>query len=200
MATRSPTTTRTGSAAVVGIVLIAVGGVALLLRAWGIDPFERMAQAGWPLFVIVPGIVLLAVAFVVTPPRGVGFAMAGTIVTSVGALLWYQEQTGDFESWAYAWALVAPGAAGLGLAVYGLAIGDGGQLRAGLRLMGIALALFVIGAWYFGALFTTGRVPFDIDAALWWPLGLIVFGGLIVLGGLTRGTDRGTGTPPPHDA
>jgi hypothetical protein len=43
-------------------------------------------------------------------------------------------------------------------------------------------------------------VPFDIDAALWWPHGLIVFGGLIVLGGLTRGTDRGTGTPPPHDA
>ena len=49
-----------------------------------------------------------------------GFAIAGSIVTTVGSVLLYQQTTGHWESWAYAWALVGPGAAGLGMLVYGL--------------------------------------------------------------------------------
>ena len=40
----------------VGLVLIALGGLFLLDRVTGID----LADAGWPLFVIVPGVLLLA--------------------------------------------------------------------------------------------------------------------------------------------
>ena len=55
-------------------------------------------------------------------PRGLGFAIAGTIVTTIGFLLLYQDSTGHWESWAYAWALLTL-AAGLGTLIYGLAIG-----------------------------------------------------------------------------
>ena len=41
---------------VLGIVLIALGGLFLIDRAVGID----LARDGWPLFVIVPGVLLYA--------------------------------------------------------------------------------------------------------------------------------------------
>ena len=42
---------RRGTATVAGIVLILLGAGVLVLREWGIDPIERIAEAGWPLSV-----------------------------------------------------------------------------------------------------------------------------------------------------
>ena len=67
---------RRGMVAVVGIALVLLGAGALALREWGIDPIERIAEAGWPLFVVLPGLALLAMAVIPTPPRGLGFAIA----------------------------------------------------------------------------------------------------------------------------
>ena len=178
---------RRGTAAVAGIVLILLGAGVVVLREWGIDPIERIAEAGWPLFVILPGLTLLATAVLPAPPHGVGFAIAGSIVTSIGLLLWWQAQNDRYETWAYAWALIGPGAAGLGMAVYGALTRATELVRQGLRLMAIAGALFVVGAWFFEIVFETGRVPFDLDTELWWPLGLMAFGGLVVIGALFRG-------------
>jgi hypothetical protein len=177
---------RRGPAAVAGIVLILLGAGTLLLREWGIDPIERIAEAGWPLFVILPGLALVAMAVIPAPPKGVGFAIAGSIVTSIGLLLWWQEQNDRFETWAYAWALIGPGAAGLGMFVYGALTRTTDLARQGIRLMAVAGALFLIGAWFFETVFATGRVPFDLDTELWWPLGLMAFGALVVIGALFR--------------
>ena len=140
---------RRGTAAVAGIVLILLGAGVLALREWGIDPIERIADAGWPLFVVLPGLALLAMALVPAPPRGVGFAIAGCIVTSIGLVLWWQEQTDRYETWAYAWALIGPGAAGLGMLVYGALTRTSDLVRLGLRLLAIAGVLFLGGAWFF---------------------------------------------------
>lgn len=177
---------RRGPATLAGIVLILLGAGALVLREWGIDPIERIAEAGWPLFVILPGLALAAMAVVPAPPRGVGFAIAGSIVTSIGLLLWWQEQNDRYETWAYAWALIGPGAAGLGLFVYGALTNSGELARKGIRLMAIAGALFLMGAWFFETVFATGRAPFDLDTELWWPLGLMAFGAVVVIGALVR--------------
>ena len=178
---------RRGMVAVVGIALVLLGAGALALREWGIDPIERIAQAGWPLFVVLPGLALLAMAVIPAPPRGVGFAIAGSIVTSIGLVLWWQDQTGRYETWAYAWALIGPGAAGLGMFVYGALTRTSDLVRLGIRLLAIAGVLFLGGAWFFETLFDTGQVPFDLDADLWWPVGLIAIGGLVVVGALSRG-------------
>ena len=43
----------------------------------GLAPGTAIAEAGWPFFVVIPGALLLLSAFVVTPPRGLGLAIAG---------------------------------------------------------------------------------------------------------------------------
>ena len=53
-----------------------------------------------------------------------GMVIGGTVVTTVGLVLLYQDQTGRWESWAYAWALVGPAASGLGLVLWGLRSGN----------------------------------------------------------------------------
>ena len=144
---------------------------------------------------IIPGVILMLASLIPQPPRGVGFAIAGSIVTTVGLVLLYQEQTARWESWAYAWALVGPGAAGLGMLVYGLIFGQRELVSVGLRLASIAAAIFVAGYWFFETVFVTGRAPVDLGA--WWPVAIIGAGLVVLAVGLagrgdTEGNDRST--------
>ncbi|HEV1992622.1 MAG TPA: hypothetical protein VGR34_07140, partial [Candidatus Dormibacteraeota bacterium] len=109
--TPSPYTARPrggGSSVALGVVLVVVGIFALGVVVLGVD----LTQYGWPLFVIVPGLTLLVVGFV---GGGAGASVPGGIVTMLGLVLAYQSSTGDWASWAFAWALIAPGGVGLGL-------------------------------------------------------------------------------------
>src|SRR5665811_830069 len=109
-------------ALLVGVLLIALGAGALVVRTSGV-------QVGWPAWVILPGLALLVAAFAVPEPGGSALAVAGGIVTTVGAVLAVQDATGTYASWAYAWALVAPGGVGAGLLLYGLLTGRGDIAR-----------------------------------------------------------------------
>ena len=132
-----PTERRGG--VMLGILLIALGGFFLAERVVGFD----LAVYGWPLFVIVPGLVLFAGALATPDVRaGAGLATAGGITTMVGLVLAVQNATGLWATWAYAWALVGPGGSGVGLFLYGLLRGQSDLVTAGLRTLGVALALF----------------------------------------------------------
>jgi hypothetical protein len=167
--------------AAIGITFVLVGVAALALRQAGIDVAGVIRDAGWQFFIILPGLALLAASVVPAPPRGIGFAIAGSIVTTVGLILIYQEANNHFESWAYAWALI-PAAAGIGTLVYGLITAQGELVVSGLRTAAIAAVLFVAGFWFFESTFETGRAP--IDLATWWPLLVIALGVLLTLGAL----------------
>ena len=99
-------------AVVLGVFLIAIGGLFFLLNVTGID------LEAWPLFIILPGVALFVAAFAVGGEPGGGLAIAGSIVTTVGLILAVQEATGLYATWSYAWALVAPTGPGLGLLGY----------------------------------------------------------------------------------
>src|SRR4030042_4003625 len=86
---------------VFGGILIAVGVLWLLAQLVGI----RVGSYLWPLFIIVPGVVLFVLAMTMEGRAGEGLAITGGIVTMVGLLLFYQNATGHWTSWAYAWAL-----------------------------------------------------------------------------------------------
>ncbi|HLO35671.1 MAG TPA: hypothetical protein VK194_06300 [Candidatus Deferrimicrobium sp.] len=184
-AASSPRSDRT---AIVGLFLVGLGIAAFVLRELGYDPLRAIADVDWPIFVIVPGLVLAAAAVFVERPTGIGFAIAGAIVTSVGLLLWYQNTTDHWESWAYAWALIGPGAAGLGLFLYGAWSHQPSQVATGLRLMGIAAVLFLAGMLFFETIFESGRLPIDLGDA--WPILLVAIGVVIVLGALLGGGSR----------
>jgi hypothetical protein len=181
---------RWGGLTVLGTILVLVGAGWFVLRELRIDPFEAIADAGWPFFVIIPGVVLLVASLVRTPPNGVGLAIAGSIVTTVGAVLFYQQTSGHWESWAYAWALVGPGAAGLGMLVYGLIFGQRDLLGVGARLVAIGAAIFAVGYWYFETIFASGRAPLELGQ--WWPVVLVGVGLLALAAGLLgRGSRTG---------
>jgi hypothetical protein len=126
------------TSAALGIVLVVVGLFALLVGFAGVD----LTTYGWPLFVIVPGLTLLVVGFL---GLGQGASIPGGIVTVLGLLLAYQSGTGDWATWTFGWALVAPGGVGLGMYLQALRDHDPMALRTGRTLMFIAALIFMIG-------------------------------------------------------
>jgi hypothetical protein len=137
--------------------------------------------------VIAPGLVLLAAAPFVEEPRGLGFAISGSIVSATGVLLWIQQATGRYDTWAYAWALIAPGSVGVGLALYGLMTRTARWVQQGLMVAAVGIALFAVGAWYFEPVLTLGRQPVDLGAL--WPVLLIVAGAVVLAAGLIRSSN-----------
>jgi hypothetical protein len=162
-----------GSSMALGIVLVVVGLFALGVVVFGID----LTQYGWPLFVIIPGLTLLVVGFV---GGGVGASVPGGIVTMLGLVLAYQSSSGDWASWAFAWALVAPGGVGLGLYLQALRDRDPVLLRRGRTLMFIAVLIFMIGFVFFESILGISGQDYGIFGKAALP-GLLIVIGIILL-------------------
>jgi hypothetical protein len=162
------------SALVLGIILI--GGGLLLFAGQALD-FD-LGALGWPTIVIGIGIVILLLGLLVNNEQGM--VVGGTVVTTVGLVLLYQDQTGRWESWAYAWALVGPAASGLGMVLWGMRSGNATELRNGTWALLGGLGLFAVGFLFFeGMIGLSGeRLPIAD-----WVLPALVIGiGVVVLG------------------
>ena len=126
-------------ARVAGILLVVVGLAFLVSEQFRLD----FGRYGWPVYVIAPGVFLLLLGLAIPHEGGLGAAIPGGIITTVGLLLAYQESQGAYASWAYVWALVAPGSIGFTLTLYGLLHRRMDLLDAGLRTAAVGLCLFV---------------------------------------------------------
>ncbi len=172
-------------ALVLGVVLIVLGALALAGRALSIDLFG----IGWPVLVIAPGVALFAVAIGIGGAAGVAVAIPGGIVTMVGVVLAFQSATGLWATWAYAWALVAPGGVGLGMMLYGVVAGERDIARTGMPVLLTGLGLFIgFGLFFEGLLHLSGP-----DLSLGEPalaVGLVLLGVLVLLSGLVGGGRR----------
>ena len=167
---------------IVGAILIVVGLLFLAERLFDID----LGQYCWPLFVILPGVLLFLVSLVAPPREGVGLAVAGAITTVVGLILAFQNATDLWATWAYVWPLVAPGGSGLGMALYGLIRGQPDFVGLGTRQLGAGLALFVgFGLFFEGVIGLSGD-PFLVGSD-YLPIALIGVGVLFLLWGVLRG-------------
>jgi hypothetical protein len=171
---------------VVGGLLILVGVAVLAGQAFDV----RLGERDWPYLVLLPGLGLLLVGLLLEGPGGVGLSIAGAITTMTGAVLLYQESTGAYASWSYAWALVAPGGVGLGMLLSGLAHGDRELTDGGGRVALIGVGLFVgFGVFFEGAL---GLSP---DGGLFGaplvPAALVLVGVLVILYAIVTAGRRG---------
>ena len=167
------------STLVTGVLLIVAGATFLVARTLGID----LAATGWPLFVIVPGIALWVVALVVRGRPGAGLAAGGGVVTNTGIVLAVQNATGLWATWAYAWTLVAPGGAGLGLLLYGLLVGRRDIALSGAWTLLVGLVLFIVFAFFFESVIgLSGRPIEGLDTIL--AVALVVLGAVVVAFGL----------------
>ncbi len=153
---------------VVALLLMAVGVWYLLVE---INPVINAINFGprtWPWQIIGFGALFCLVGLVTWVPA---LFIPGTVIAGVGGLLYYQNFTGDWVSWAYAWTLI-PGFVGIGLLLFGALTRRHGVMIAAFWNLLSCLILFGI----FGAAFGALRY-----AAMIWPLGLILLGIYFIL-------------------
>lgn len=122
-----------------GFLLVALGLLFLLGQITG--------GLDWPLFVLAPGVILLAVAML-GPRAAAGLVVPGSIVTMVGLILLVQEATGRFETWSYAWGLVMA-AVGIGVFLHASIEDRPGRQREGVRLATLGLTMFAAFGVFF---------------------------------------------------
>ena len=109
----------------------------------------------WPLTIILFGCLFFAGMFL--GGRQVsGLAVPGTIITGIGLMLFYQNISSNWESWAYSWTLIVV-LVGLGIFVMGMYGRDEGQKHAGFRVMKIGFILFVVFGAFFEMIFSMDR-------------------------------------------
>lgn len=135
----------------------------------------------WPLFIIVPGLLILL--FANTVEEGNWASALGAVVLATGLLLAYQSVFNHFESWAYAWALVTPGAVGVGLFIHAKRFGDPSQASLAIKLMSTGAALFVVGAVFFEVLINfTDRGSFaDGISGYVFPAAFVIIGVAVLM-------------------
>jgi hypothetical protein len=154
-----------------GALLLTLGAVALAGRTLGFDVFDT----GWPLLVVAPGVLLFALALNIGGQPGSAVAVPAGIVTMLGLVLAFQRATDLWATWAYAWALVAPGGVGVGLIAYGFLTGQREFVRAGMPVIAVGLGLFLgFGIFFEGVLGLNGAAITGTETLL--------AGGLVVLG------------------
>jgi hypothetical protein len=175
-----------GGAAVLGALLIALGLIFLAGQYWNLD----LGRYGWPVYVI--GLGLAVVLLGLTQRKGSGLTIFGSMVTIVGLILFYQNLTDHWESWAYSWALIAPGGSGVGMALYGARAGNAGMVRAGLWQVVTAIGLFAAGFLFFEGLLGISGRRFPLPN---WvtPLAAIMLGLLLLFRAFTARQDAHRG-------
>ncbi len=171
--------------AVLGLVLIAAGIVFLVGRLVDIPWGGEI----WPLYIIGAGVLLAA--FGLAQPANAGLTVGGSIVAVVGLVLFYQEWADHYESWAYAWPLVAPGGSGLGMLLHGIRHGSGKVARDGFWQMVTALGIFVVGFIFFEGIIGLSGDRWNLPR---WVLPAVIIGlGVLIL---VRAVSAGRGEVP----
>jgi len=168
--------------AVLGAVLIFIGLAFLAVRY--LDIFQ--GSDVWPLLIIGPGVALLVLGLFLP---NLGMLVGGSVVSTVGLVLAWQNMTGRWESWAYAWALVGPTASGVGSFLGGLRTGNPRLRDAGMWQIAVGLALFAGFYLFFEQVIGLSGDPLPLPEWV-MPAALIGIGVLILLRGFLGPRDR----------
>ena len=157
----------------IGLILIGLGAWFLAIEFF--PPLKTFAfnNLTWPLPIIGVGVLLALFALVLWVPA---LWIPACIVGGIGGLLYWQDQTGNWASWAYAWALI-PGFVGVGMAISGLLSRNRRQVIGGGWNIFTSLVLFAI----FGSLL--GGITI---LSVYWPILLILLGLILLAQGFFR--------------
>lgn len=165
---------------VLGILLIVVGVWLVVsrqvpaVRTWLDANFE------WPMWTIGAGLLVFLIGLLSGNP---GLSVPASIIAGIGGILYYQNQTGDFDSWSYMWTLI-PGFVGVGTILAGL-LGEHTRynLARGLNLIVISAVMFLVFATLLGRVSILG----DYGVAII----LILLGVYVLIRGFVRNSYRG---------
>lgn len=159
------------------ILLIGVGVLFFLtntlgINIWGIFDFS------WPLFVVLPGLLFLGLAFF-GDSKIAGLVVPGALIAGTGAILWVQDITDHWESWAYVWTLY-PVFLGLALMFLGRRTNSRDTEKTGRGFVAWGTVAFLIGFAFFELLIFGGLGGLG---SVLLPLVLIGIGVMMLTGG-----------------
>ncbi|MBN2549799.1 MAG: hypothetical protein JXB15_11610 [Anaerolineales bacterium] len=149
------------------LALIAIGAWFLAIE---LSPAVKAFAYGadtWPLPIIGIGALLAVLGLLTWTP---GLLVPACIVGGIGGMLYYQNTTGEWETWAYSWALI-PAFIGLGMLLAGAMERNRGLAASGAWMILWSLVMFAVFGSFLGGSALIGQ---------YWPL-LLIFAGLIVL-------------------
>lgn len=154
-----------------GIILILFG--ALLLANQLLPGLKLIFD--WPWIIMGVGAVFILLA--IFTQTG-GLAIPGSIVGGIGAILYYQNLTGRWDTWSFIWALI-PGFIGVGIALAALISPDkhSDGFSSSILLVTISGILF----FFFG-----GAKYFGVESFIFWPIGVIALGLFLLLKGILK--------------
>jgi hypothetical protein len=156
---------------VAGVLLMGLGGLFLIAQLLG----GHFWAYFWPYPIIATG---LAFFYAMLATQRGGFAIPGSIITTIGVLLLLQNSFGWWESWAFAWTLIVV-AVGVGITLMGMMNHATRATRNGLRIAALGMGLFFVFGTYFGMGFSF--LGFGFATRVFWPLMLIGGGALLAL-------------------
>ena len=104
-------------------------------------------------------------------------------MTALGILFFYQNTTHHWQSWAYAWALIAPTSVGLGQIVYGTIRDKDKPIETGRRLALTGGIIFVVGLVFFELVIGISGLALG---SFGWALLLIGLGALMIFYSLKK--------------
>jgi len=136
------------------------------LRAFAINRFT------WPLIVLGVGALMGFIGLVTWVP---GLLIPACIVGGIGGLLYWQNATGNWASWAYAWTLI-PGFVGAGVMISGLMRGERRTVVGGGWAIFTSLVLLAIFGSFLGGM----------ALSKYWPVLLILLGFLLLVQSFLR--------------
>ena len=165
-----------------GVLLILAGALFLVVELVP-DFNEWYTQfADWPFWVIGPGLLFLFAAVI----SGVSaLAIPGAIISGIGGILYYQEVSGDWQSWAYLWTLIT-GFVGIGVFFMHLLEG---RVKKAFKEGGNLVITSVVMFLLFGSLMRSifGEEPFF---GQYWPVLIIVWGAWLLVKPLLRDSKK----------
>jgi len=168
------------SSLAIGIIMVLIGGLFLLGQF--VPGFGQLFSGHnfWPWIIIGVGAAMIVIGVLTGAP---GMAVPGCIIGGIGGILFYQNVTGAWGTWSYAWALI-PGFAGVGVILARL-LGDTKQsIRSGISTIITSLVMFTIFGALLGGLFRGQGFLGD-----YWPVLLIAAGLLILVNGFIKWKD-----------
>lgn len=154
-------------------LLIAIGGFFLALEFF---PGLRELAYGkefWPLQIIALGLIFMLTAILTWMPS---FFIPASLLTGIGGLFYWQNSTGNWASWSYAWTLI-PGFTGFGLLLFGLLGRKRGAYISGMWNVFSSVILFGIFASAFSGVEFAARL---------WPAAIILLGLIILVSGFRK--------------
>jgi hypothetical protein len=158
----------------VGVALIGLGVLFILGQVLRINIMGIL----WPGFILAVGVAFFI--GMVSGGRSMGaLAVPGSVITTVGLILFFQNLFGLWATWSYAWALIICGV-GVGLMIFGSWSQTAELNRAGRAVIGVGLVLFFV----FGLFFELGASMLGMRSpgGIFWALMLILAGAYMLFG------------------